>query len=1349
MRLSTFIRHHPSRNPHSIRASSSSQSLSSISIPYVGSSTPTLSSSLLLTLRSFVSKKMVANNPFVSSSSFTQQRAYSMISTTWAGKPLRLEVGRIGPLADAVVFASHGDTTILASAVSNTTMTTEDFLPLQVEYRERISAYGSIPSTNNRKEPTVNEKEILAARVIDRTLRPLFQKGYLYDTQIITTLQSYDPDTDPIALAIIASSAALHISPIPWDGPAAAVRVGLPSNYSSSSSSSIQPILSPNAQQSLDSPLEFLFAGADQVALMIEAEGKEIPESVIAQIIRYSQQSLTPLINMQNELRTMVGKPKRNLPLCLPSDDLLLAIRRVIYEEAKETFRKARNRKEDRSRAQGLLSKEAKIRLPSRFQNEDPRKISAGIEEIIREAMRDLVIESTKQNNNIPSPFPGPTITASSQYKLYDGDHGRVDGRSTKEIRKLNAAIDILPRVHGSGLFSRGDTQVLTTATLGPLDLALDIDLENSLQTQHINRQDDNNSTTATTPATVSSSVPPKSITSTPTTIGKRFFLHYDFPPYCTNEVSKMGGINRRMIGHGALAEKSLRAVLPKENDLLTWPYTVRVTSETTGSDGSSSMATVCGATLALMDAGVPISAPVAGISIGCMSPTSDSQEGMKPGDSYVLLTDIFGLEDHAGDMDFKIAGTRKGITGIQLDMKPAGLPVEVLEAAVWRAKDARYQILDVISNAIPEVRKELKLYTPKAEILELPSELRPKIIGPGGSNLRRTERLSGAKIVPDPDMARLYLYANSKDMEIAKTVLFAAAQEQLRAIGSPLTVHLQPRKLPTLIVGVPIRAQILRITEFGVVIGLNNEEIGWMHISEFARHRSHKVNEYFTEGDEVTVQVCDVDAKGRGRFSIKALLNAGEDISKYIIHKSTTTTTKSNDNDSSKINTTEKEGNTKVVALETNLNTKETTQLSTGISTSSFSTTLQHVKAGNDTEVMITRITPGGISLGVLASNTINSSTTQKINSSTVTINGLSIIEIGWMARATLPLPKSKQNNLQELFTIGDVLRLRVVRGTSTTTGHATFSIRPLLKGNETIEALVVKYNHHSTPIVSIPNPNITTVSTSTTTQSTTTPFTISSSTTVNPHITSITAPSVNTIWREFNYLDNGIIQSTNLLRSYNLLPVNNNPSKNNKITNNNTDDVIINPIVIPVVSNDNLSTSANLTKVVNNNHNNTPDTVSNQTTSSSTSTSTWTSFSTNMQQQNVLKGIVPLSTSNTTNTNNNEQVSTTSAVASKVKKSSSIISSTKNKHKIKDFKIEPTTKKTSKKTKNNSTTNNTSDMTKVNTAENNTSASHTSKKRRSKESTDKSSTNNSSVVIVTTASTKKSKKTINKKEN
>lgn len=801
------------------------------------------------------------------------------------GRELSLEVGKIGPLADAVVYARFGATSVLASAVSSWSPSASgSFLPLQVDYVEKAFAAGQIPTTFTRRESSSSDRELLAARAIDRSLRPLFDKGYFYDTQIICSVMSFDRDCDPGMLAILAASAALHVSNIPFNGPVAAVRVGL---LATGEGGGARPLLAPLADEDAVSSLDLLFSATEDRALMMELAGDEVPEASLIRCLRFAHDSVQPLLALQHELRAQCGRPKKTVPLFLPPPELEAAVRALIYDDARALYGQHHFKKPERGNAQRLLHVKVNDALGSTLQPEQRKFLGAAVDTVIKSALRDLVSDAAVAQptsyvhpmRGAPPPptphlhrgdsaivdreaigaplLPPPADSTASvvddsaeeapNLTLLDADGARPDGRSTRDIRAISTEIDVLPVVHGSAVFSRGDTQVLCTATLGPLDLA-------------------------------------QTLRPTGGVVRKQFFLHYDFPPYCTNETGKVGGANRRMVGHGALAERALQAVVPSD---AVFPYTVRVTSEVTGSDGSSSMATVCGASLALMDAGVPIKEPVAGISIGAVCTDTES---FKRGSRYALLTDIFGLEDHSGDMDFKVAGTRYGITAVQLDIKPAGLPLEVLEQALWRARDARLLVLDAMAAVIATPRPEVKDSAPLVEQMHVPVDLIGRLLGQGGSAIRRIQAVTGAHVqVSTPDEASgggslpvVSVYAPRAQMASAKDLIRTAFDEHGRmtgAIMSPVT----SLNGPSLTVGTPATVVVSKLMDFGALLSIGEHEVGFLHVSEMDTKRTHRIVDLMGEGDELTVQVVDIDSRGRAKFSLRTLLQPGESPSKYI----------------------------------------------------------------------------------------------------------------------------------------------------------------------------------------------------------------------------------------------------------------------------------------------------------------------------------------------------------------------------------------------------------------------------------------------------------------------------------
>jgi len=962
----------------------------------------------------------------------------------------------------------------------------------------------------------MRESEVLAARVIDRSLRPLFYKGYSLETQIINTVMSVDADCDPVVLSILASSAALHCGPIPWAGPAAAVRVGLiqplvnKSAWAASPNQTFAPLelaINPTAAL-LNSRgvLDLLYSGTDAPergdgqgasmtedmfgtegglpafcsgrALMIEAEGRQVSERDVVRALRAAQNALMPALRLQRELREQSGsRPKKKVDLLIPSPELIEAAQKVINAEAMDAFRVPREKKSDRGRMQGMLQSKCKTALLSLYPDQDPHRISIAADMAIRAAMRAVVVEaaaattasSSKMSTGTTEPI---MLTTSSDLTLpssaaldsvsldqprfftppCDAESCRVDGRATTSVRRVLAQVDFLPgtSVHGSALFSRGDTQVIATVTLGPLDLAME-------QVPFVTRSRsgmgivDATSTPALLSSVVESDANDAGITSA-LGVGepksKRFFLHYDFPPYATNEVAKMGVANRRMIGHGVLAEKALRMVMPPASS---FPYAVRVTSETSGSDGSSSMATTCGATLALLDAGVPLVAPVAGVSIGCFTPAEEpGGRVMQRGDSYTLLTDIFGLEDYIGDMDFKIAGTSRGVTAMQLDVKPAGLPLEVLEQALLRAKSGRLHILDRMRMQAGlgpgpslQPRQSLKQSAPKLEVLELPAELRPKLIGPGGSNLAKTERLSGAKLMlAGEDGSRLFIYSASLEaIATARALIFAVVHEHLRVVGSPLMANLQPREnLPELTVGMPINAVVIKVSEFGVTLGMKPPqlqglessglvEVGWMHLSEFSRHRSHKVTDYLEEEDEVTVMVCDVDARGRGKFSVKALLPPGDsNVEKHIIRKGLGTA---------------KRAAAAAAAEALSAQTAQTTAAVAAPSTIQLDQQKEKPKASNKAAAMPKEPTVDS-SPSVRAGQTVTATVLRVVNNAAwLSLNGK---EVGYLPAQDLSPDIKQCVKILETLAVGDQIKAIVVREGSGKGKPTRFSLKALI---------------------------------------------------------------------------------------------------------------------------------------------------------------------------------------------------------------------------------------------------------------------------------------------------------------
>ena len=559
-----------------------------------------------------------------------QQKVTAQIGAT----PISIETGKIARLADGAVVVTCGDTMVLASAVSSTTIKEgQDYFPLTVDYREKAAAVGKFPGGYFKREGRPTEKETLTSRMIDRPLRPLFPQGYFYDTQIISILLSADGENDPDILAMNGASAALCVSDIPFAGPIGAVRVGRVKG---------EFIANPTHTQRAESDLDLVYVGTENDVIMIEGSAGELPEADFIKALEFAHEHAREMIRVQKELATMVGKPKREPQLLQVSQELLDIAYRVagdrivgaLYTEGKVS----------RAKAVDALREEVKTAIMEKHPEADAFAISQAFDYVQKKAFRVSTLEKQK----------------------------RVDGRGYQDLRPISCEVSVLPRAHGSAIFQRGETQAVALATLAPIEEAQMIDAYGGGEQS------------------------------------KRFILHYNFPPFSVGETGRTGGPGRREIGHGALAERSLEPVVPNEND---FRYAIRISSEIMESNGSTSMASVCAGTLALMDAGVPVKTPVAGISIGLVTGDGRSASGEK---TYELLTDIIGSEDHFGDMDFKLCGTDAGVTGFQLDLKLPGISHKIMAEAIQRAKEARTKILGFMASALEKPRAELSKYTPR-----------------------------------------------------------------------------------------------------------------------------------------------------------------------------------------------------------------------------------------------------------------------------------------------------------------------------------------------------------------------------------------------------------------------------------------------------------------------------------------------------------------------------------------------------------------------------------------------------------------------------------------------------------
>ena len=682
------------------------------------------------------------------------------------GRTLSIETGRIAKQAHGAALVRYGDTVILATAVRTTPRAGIDFFPLTVEYREMTYAAGKIPGGFFKREGRPSTKETLTMRMIDRPVRPLFPDGFMDEVQIVTMVLSADQDNDADMLAIIGASAALGLSPIPWDGPLAAVRVGLVDG---------QFIVNPTHAQREAGAMEILAAGPDGLINMIEVAAQSVPDAKIVEALEFAQEAMVTVLEMQKELIAKAGKPKT--PFNPPRDTA--EIEKRIEKDFLALLRKAKHVHEKIARITACHDLELKV-----------------IESVFAALGKDtdLTVSDVKR----------------AWYKveerliremLLSGE--RTDGRKPDELRPITCEVGVLPRTHGSALFSRGETQAMVLTTLGTGD---DQQIIDGLIEEY----------------------------------KKPFMLHYNFPPFSVGEVKMMRGPSRRDIGHGALAEKSIAAVIPDDK---AFPYTIRIVSEIMESNGSSSMATVCGATLSLMDAGVPIKDPVAGISIGRIS------EGSKD----ILLVDIQGEEDHIGDMDFKVAGTQHGVTGLQLDLKIRGLTIDTCRRAIEKAREVRLEILKTMLGTIKSPRAAISMYAPRLLQVKINPDKIGKLIGPGGKTIKGLEAATGAHIEIEDDGT------------VTISSVDAAAAEKARNAVEALTQEVQVGRIYT--------GTVVTIKDFGVFIEILPGQDGMCHVSELSDKYVKNASDVVKVGDQIQVKVIAVDDTGRIKLSRKALL--------------------------------------------------------------------------------------------------------------------------------------------------------------------------------------------------------------------------------------------------------------------------------------------------------------------------------------------------------------------------------------------------------------------------------------------------------------------------------------------
>jgi polyribonucleotide nucleotidyltransferase len=682
-------------------------------------------------------------------------------------KEITLETGKLAQQAGGAVTIRSGDTLLLVTAtMSHTPREGIDFFPLTVDFEERLYAAGRIPGSFFRREGRPTESAILTMRLTDRPLRPLFPKGLRNDVQIIITPLSHDEEHQADILSIIGASAALTISDIPFDGPVGAVRIGYIDG---------QLAVNPPVSVMEESTLDLRLAGTAEAVLMVEAGANEVDEATMIEALRMGHEAIQDVIRMQNEMRSAVGKPKREFePHELPQQ-VYEFVRQQVQDRLPEAIYNAADKHDFYERTDALKDELVEQYAEPEGAERDAKALSEAFNEVMRDIIRKRTIE----------------------------EGVRADNRDTKTIRPLSGEVGLLPRTHGSGLFTRGETQVLSVATLG----------------------------TPREEQTLDDLSPEET---------KRYIHHYNFPPYSTGETWPLRGPRRREIGHGALAERALLPVIPDEGE---FPYTIRVVSEALSSNGSTSMGSVCGSTMSLMDAGVPIKAPVAGIAMGLM---------MEDG-RYQILTDIQGLEDHLGDMDFKVAGTRDGVTALQMDIKIAGLSYDILAQALEQAKVARMQILGMIEQTIPEPRAEMSPYAPRMNILHVSPDKLGIVIGPGGKMVRSLQDEYDVRIDIEDDGTIYIASTNGPNADKAQQMIEEMTQEA--EIGQIYT------------------GRVVRTTDFGAFVEILPGTDGMVHISQLADHRVEKVEDVARVGDEIMVMVTDISPDGKIRLSRQAVL--------------------------------------------------------------------------------------------------------------------------------------------------------------------------------------------------------------------------------------------------------------------------------------------------------------------------------------------------------------------------------------------------------------------------------------------------------------------------------------------
>jgi polyribonucleotide nucleotidyltransferase len=695
------------------------------------------------------------------------------VELDWGGRKLVLETGKIARQADGAVVATYGESKVIATVVAaKAPREGVDFLPLTVDYQEKYYAAGRIPGGYFKREGRPTEKETLVSRLIDRPIRPLFADGWRNETQVIVTTLSHDLENDPDILALVASSAALCLSGAPFMGPIGAARVGFVGN---------EYVLNPTLDEMADTQLDLVVAGTKDAVLMVESEAKELPEEVMLGAVMFGHRHFQPVIQAIIELAEKAAKEPRELKV-VDNDALEKEMLGLVESDLRAAYAVA----DKMARHKAVDAAKAKVTAHYFPEGKEPAydklRIGAVFKELEAKIVRWNILDTGK----------------------------RIDGRDLKTVRPIVSEVGILPRAHGSALFTRGETQALVVATLGTGEDEQWIDALSG-------------------------------------TYKESFLLHYNFPPYSVGETGRMGGTKRREIGHGKLAWRAIHPILPAAHE---FPYPIRIVSEITESNGSSSMATVCGTSLALMDAGVPLKRPTAGIAMGLI--LEDKR--------FAVLSDILGDEDHLGDMDFKVAGTEKGITSLQMDIKIAGITEEIMKVALGQAKDGRVHILGEMANALTSARAELGEHAPRIEVFQIPTDKIREVIGTGGKVIREIVEKTGAKINVEDD--------GTVKVASAKAESIKAAINWIKSITNDPEI------------GQIYEGTVVKVMEFGAFVNFFGAKDGLVHISQLAANRVQNTKDVVKEGDKVKVKLLGFDDRGKTRLSMKVVdQTTGEDL--------------------------------------------------------------------------------------------------------------------------------------------------------------------------------------------------------------------------------------------------------------------------------------------------------------------------------------------------------------------------------------------------------------------------------------------------------------------------------------